>query len=202
MSHQVYHNSFDFNPQNYEAEDDLSGYYEKSLDATLQYCPTNVLWEENWTGISFSFWVKAEKGKGDPVIISNKNWNSGLNAGIAIVQRESDILLNLGDGVGHRQDIVFPIPSDYWGKWTHYLFSVDLKNKTVTGYWNFEMMFSEPLSGEMELENIKTKDALVIAQDATKNYKYRLNAKVDDVKIFNCPLSESDVIELSKYYVN
>ena len=104
--------------------------------------------------------------------------------------------------MGHRQDIVFPIPSDYWGKWTHYLFSVDLKNKTVTGYWNFEMMFSEPLSGEMELENIKTKDALVIAQDATKNYKYRLNAKVDDVKIFNCPLSESDVIELSKYYVN
>lgn len=197
----AYWNSFDNEPLGYSSDPYPSGYFGSAMDCNNYYCPANINWDKSWNSVSISFWINPSQWTNDPVVFSNKNWTSGSNAGIVIAQREKDILLNLGDGEGHRQDISFPIPSDYWGKWTHYTFVIDMNSMTIQGYWNFEEMFSESISDELVLDNIRTYDPFVIGQDISQNYTYNLHAMIDEVIIFNHALSEIDISALKEYYV-
>lgn len=188
--------------ENFDAESESLGYYGNALDCMKTYVVSDFVWQDE-DKISISFWIKANKSDGDPVIIANKNWQSGRNPGFAIIQKDRDIIFNIGDGNKHRVDISFPIPDDYYEGWTNYVFIIDSIEKSITGYCDFEYLFTHFVTTEdFDFNKVKTDFSLVIGQDVTGNYDVALNALLDDVIIFNDCLTNNEILILKDYYTD
>ena len=97
------------------------GFFGRAINCSNSYQNTNLLWNSGDV-ISIAFWIKAIENDGDPVILANKDWSSGLNQGFAIIQKRNDLIINIGDGEMHRYDLSFPLPYNYYDGWTHFLF--------------------------------------------------------------------------------
>ncbi|MBO4341014.1 MAG: alkaline phosphatase family protein, partial [Bacteroidales bacterium] len=78
---------------------------------------------------SAAFWLKAtlpSPKDADPGIISNKDWQEGVNKGFILSLRGSaDLKFNVGDGNKARMDFTRPLPTDYNQGWMHIILSVD-----------------------------------------------------------------------------
>ena len=198
----VYRNTFDDTAQcpGAREKDMVQGYFGRAQDMHESFCPTESVWSEDRKNLCVAFWIRSEPTTWDPVIAADKDWKSGKNQGFVLAQTRSGIKFNLADGESHRFDVRFSIPSDFYEGWTHYIFNLDTDNRTVTGYCDFKRLFSEEIPAEVDLENCRGGNSVVIGQDITEAYDSRLPAAMDEFMIFSDVLTEEEIEQLRKYY--
>ena len=199
----VYLNHFDEEEDSIEGEGYLvPGYFDSALDCEAGYCNTEIDLSEIGDKVSFAFWINAGTITQDPVIMTNKDWSSGRNPGFAIIHWDKKILINLADAENNRYDYTFPLPSDYWKGWTHFIFTFDLEKREVTGYCDFQELYSVTIPEQIDLNQVITEDQIVIGQDITGAYSNVLDAALDEVCIFSGILSEREIELLRSYYTD
>ena len=149
---------------------------------------------------SISMWIKTEGTTGDPVLLSNKDWNSGLNKGFVLSLRNTeDIVFNAGNGAA-RMDLGAFMPLDYNEGWMHLLLIVDRTEGKVHLQYDFGTVTTVEIPGELLDASFDGIGGLHIGQDGTGNYTHPLPATVDELMIFDGVLSQEDVSALAKYY--
>ena len=147
---------------------------------------------------SISFWLKVPGTiKGDPVIISNKNWSSGSNPGFILSLRTNDIVFNVGNGAD-RLDLESSLPIDYMGGWMHVLLVVDRENNKVSMAYDFGDFITADITGSLQ-NSLFNAATINIGQDSTKKYE-GLAAVVDEMIIVQGALSKRDLMALAEYY--
>ena len=138
---------------------------------------------------TISFWYKSNVGnENGGTIISNKDYDSGVNDGFAIGSFTKEICANFAFG-GSRKDIKFT-PID--GLWHHNVITFDRDGKMIT-------YTDGAKSGEADIskyanDNINLGD-LVIGADRNKCYGL-LDSYLDEVKVFTSVKSGYEVEKL------
>ena len=167
--------------------------------------PDAMAWGES-DDFSVAFWVRmSESQKDDPVLLGNKNWADGRNAGVcffAFGERDNsnNIGLNLADTSKQRVDVKqFNMAS---GEWWFCAMTVDRKGNAVVyvGSPNGKLFFgSESLIGEnlgktgQMNGSINSPLPWNIGQDGTGEYGPQLNADMDELRIWNRTLTLEEV---------
>ncbi|WP_066390785.1 LamG-like jellyroll fold domain-containing protein [Neobacillus mesonae] len=141
------------------------------------------------TDFSISFWIKSDGVNGDPSIISNKNWNSGSNTGwILALNSGGNLLWNYKTSNSGRLDSSIPNVAD--SRWHHIVVSHD-RDGSARFYKDGNLV------KEIDIANLKgTLDSpytTKIGQDGTGIYGATLTAKLDDLKIYQKTLTETEV---------
>lgn len=132
--------------------------------------------------------VKANAWKGDPVIISDKNWNSGLNKGYIITADANGFWkVNIGDGK-NRTDARGGFIAD--GQW-HQLAFTCKRGGQVFLYQDGEKISAASMS--RITEGIASGLPFVIGQDGTTAYPYWFPGNIADIRIWNTVLSEENI---------
>ncbi len=149
---------------------------------------------------TISMWMKTEGANGDPAIISNKDWNSGLNKGFILALRDmNDIVFNAGNGAA-RMDMSATLPFDFNEGWMHLLLVVDREAGEVRFSYDFGTFTTAEIPAELRNGSFDGIGGLHIGQDGTGGYTHPLPATVDELMIFDGVLSGEDVTALAKYY--
>ncbi|NKI27455.1 LamG domain-containing protein [Arenibacter sp. 6A1] len=142
------------------------------------------------SNFSVGFWVNTTSTGDDPVIVGNKDWGSGSNAGFLFALTGGTIRMNAGDST-NRIDINGPAIND--GEW-HYLActfdtagdailysdGVEVDRASIAGFGN--MTHDYPIR---------------IAQDGTGSYGLWYEGKVGQVLIHDWVLTPDEVASLS-----
>ncbi|MDO4586553.1 MAG: alkaline phosphatase family protein [Planctomycetia bacterium] len=145
-------------------------------------------------GFSATLWFKANGNqKGDPVLLSNKDWASGKNPGFVLAanlnNEGTSATFNLSNG-DIRDDLN---PMDYPAdQWMFFAITVDLTGNAAfyLGDQNGRLAFiSDDISDEKELNALEW----VIGNDGTKKYPCSLNGSVDELGIWNRELLLNEV---------
>ena len=143
-------------------------------------------------------WLDTRGAAPDPVILGNKDWNSGRNLGFALVINQSGKLtLNVGDG-SSRFDFQIDLPSNYRDGWTHIMLMVDKENAKLRFVIDFENVYEKSISESM-LEVLYSAAFLNLGQDGTGSY-YPLTATLDELMIFDGLLSTEEIASFAEYY--
>ena len=176
------------------------GYFGKGLKLRGSYVETGIREEAKWSGLTVGFWFyDTETTEGDPVFIADKNWKSGRNKGFVIAKSGDRILVNIGNGNKFRKDMYWILPEEYKNKWVHCLVTFNQASRTVGLYCDFEYIGSAELLPTKH--NIWTSRLdMVIGQDVTKKYNEQMDAKVDEIMIFNQALTGEEIRELQARY--
>lgn len=148
---------------------------------------------------SAAFWMKTGGVSDDPAILSNKNWDSGLNAGFVLSLRDGDIKFNAGNGASSRMDVTASLPHDYKEGWMHVILVVDRSANVVRIYEDFEMQAEDGIPASLQTVSF---DALPlnIGQDGRGQYKFKLAAQLDEFLLTADVLSDEDIAALKAYY--
>lgn len=151
---------------------------------------------------SLGMYVELAEERTDPVLFCNKNWVTGLNAGIVIAARgpQKDIRFNISNGA-QRFDYDLPNPEGLFTGWTHFLFSFDRTNNLIRIFVNFEQVASFALPEFLRNYAFDTPYPYFIGMDITETFGYNLPAIIDDFAIFNKALDEDDVNSLKEIYL-
>ncbi len=156
---------------------------------------------------SIALWVKLEKtipngAPDDPAIYSNKNWQSGANAGFILSARADDLKFNAGNN-GGRTDHVYNYPDSYEEEWFHTLLVVDRAKSTVSLYINFKLVSTEAIADSFtpsdSFDGMKGQ-SFNLGNDGTGNLQYRLDAKLDDLILYGDAMTAEQVTKLADYY--
>ena len=149
---------------------------------------------------SISFWIKTEGTEADPVILSNKNWISGLNNGFVLcLYGGNGMKFNAGN-VSSRMDAVCTFPQNFREGWMHVILTVDRKNGTVGFYTDFGTGSTHKIPESLIDSSF---DAFVdwnIGQDGTGRYTYGLPAAIDEFMVFDGVLTREQIDSLKEYY--
>lgn len=149
---------------------------------------------------SVALWIKANEVTGDPSIISNKDWRSGMNDGFVISLRPDDIKFNVGSQEKQeRIDVTVPLPLDFDKGWMHLALTVDRKNAVVCFYIDFKLECKYSFSSLWQ-EVPFDAEALNIGQDGTGCYGDKLPAQLDEMIITSDILTEADIAALKEHY--
>lgn len=159
-----------------------------------------------------AFWIRmSEKHDSDPVIFGNKNWENGKNTGVCLfVAGESNgggnnLGLNLADEWGNRIDVKQLNISP--GKWWFCAVTIDRKGSAsiYAGDPDGKLFFgSMSLVGEglgvSEQMPMSIDSPLPwnIAQDGTGKYSKKLNADLDEFRIWKRALSMEEIEKIYK----
>ncbi|MCP4450820.1 MAG: LamG domain-containing protein [Planctomycetes bacterium] len=149
---------------------------------------------------SVALWVKTDGWESDAAIISNKDWNSGGNAGWAIAGgagNNGSFQWNFSDG-SNRADFdpsvaVSPISG---GGWCHLCVTHDRDGQA-------RFYYDGQLIGEVDISDITgSLDAdfpTVLGTDGSEAavWAYWFTGAFDDVRIYNRVLSEGEVLGLT-----
>ena len=154
---------------------------------------------------SAAFWIKAAlptPEDADPGIISNKDWDKGLNKGFILSLRgTNDIKFNVGDGSKNRMDYTRMLPYDYNQGWMHVIMTVDRENRKVRIWYDFvdgdEADIPDALAG-ISFDSL----SFNIGQDGTGSLKYKLPAQIDELIITGDVLTEADIAALKAHYAS
>ncbi|MDR3109271.1 MAG: LamG domain-containing protein, partial [Planctomycetaceae bacterium] len=157
--------------------------------------------------LSVAFWVRMpEPQKGDPVLLGNKNWEDGKNAGVSLfvtpesMNKGNNVSLNVADVMKQRIDVKqFNVaPNEWWfcamtvnrsGNAAVYVGSPDGKL-----FFGSESLIGEDLGKPgPTLEDITSTLPLNIGQDGTGTYKNQLNADIDELRIWDRALTREEV---------
>lgn len=142
------------------------------------------------TDFSVAFWIKSEGIKGDPSIISNKDWNSGSNTGwILGMNGSGELIWNYKTSQSSRLDYHMPNVADY--KWHHIVVSHDRKNGGARFYKDGNLIKTVDISGMKG--TLDSPYTTKIGQDGTGKYRSTLTAQVDDLQIYRNVLTETEV---------
>ena len=148
---------------------------------------------------SAAFWMKTNGVSSDPAILSNKNWDSGLNAGFVLSLREGDIKFNAGNDGTERMDVTAALPHDYKKGWMHVILVVDRSANKVRIYEDFEFKAEDSIPAALQAFSFDA-FALNIGQDGRGQYKYKLAAQLDEFILTADALSAQDIAALQAFY--
>ena len=152
---------------------------------------------------SAAFWLKAtlpSTSGADPGLISNKDWEEGVNKGFILSLRGSkDIKFNVGDGSKNRMDFTRLLPAGFDEGWMHVILSVDRENRKVSIWYDFIDGDEAPVPDALAHVSFDSM-AFNIGQDGTGALKYKLPAQIDELIITADVLDDSDVAALKDYY--
>ncbi len=155
-------------------------------------CPAN--------DFSFVIWFKANGNQeGDPAIVSNKDWNSGRNPGIALAtfdqKGDPAFTLNIGDGK-NRDDFR---PMFYKNnEWTFIAVTAQKGGNAMlfVGTQNGRLAFiSDDIS---EIKSFSSNLNWNIGNDGTGNYKCKLNGETKGFQYWPSVLTIDQINELYK----
>ena len=170
--------------------------------------PDAMKWGSNGN-FSIAFWVRmSESQKDDPVLLGNKDWTKGENAGVCLFafgerDNSNNIGLNLADARQQRVDVKqFNIASDQW--WLCAM-TVNRRGNAIVHvgspdgklFFGSESLIGENLgkTGQMN-GNIDSPLPWNIGQDGTGKFGPQLNADIDELRIWNRALTLNEVKSL------
>lgn len=160
--------------------------------------------EENF---SITFWYKSERPSDrnhkEGAIVSNKNWNSGQNAGFNIGDMRQGINLNFNTDASLKRRETDRFAEAVDGKWHHIAATVD-RNGSMVLYVDGEKPtqgsgFGSSKSAEIDItDRSGTIDALnfVVGADGKKELGV-LDIYMDELTVYKAALTEEQVRELS-----
>lgn len=150
---------------------------------------------------SISFWINTRGTTGDPAILSNKDWASGMNKGWVLALHSTRVLFNFANG-SQRRDIGFTLPSDYQDGWVHVIITVNHSANQVKCYYDFVEQSMEYDRNGLTLSgtSLTNGSVLNIGQDGLGHEPDDLPGFLDDIMIFNGALTADDVAALKTYY--
>lgn len=171
----------------YSSYANVTNYVESQFPAGIYATPLNPTPFNFGTSGDFTieFWVKPQSYTSDPALISNKNWNSGLNPGFVISAQSGQYWkVNVGDGAD-RLDIQGGYLNP--GTWTHIAVSFD-RDGLMTAYENGIVVGFEKMQA---IGNLTTAYPLVINQDGTTTYGLNFSGAYKDIRIWGAALPEN-----------
>ncbi len=164
---------------------------------------------------TLSLWLNEHEVVTDPTILSNKNWDSGKNPGVAFAVEAEKWIMNVNTAEGTRADRKITVPEvsaiceDQKDVWTFITFVVDRDAKTITGYFNGRQIgdpvdFSEN-GQETDYEDNENGYMLYIGDDGRGEYftvypDAVLNVDLDELAIFRTALTADEVAALYSSY--
>jgi hypothetical protein len=142
------------------------------------------------TSFSVSAFVKASSVTGDPVIVGDKNWNSGSYAGFVVsLSTGGTIWANVGSGSA-RIDLKSTVPVTD-GAWHQVVLVVDRAGAVGTLYIDGVFVVSSPLGS---LASVTTTYPVVIGQDGTQAYSdSHTGTSIDEVRIWTRAFTAAEV---------
>ena len=150
---------------------------------------------ENGNNFTAAMWVRVPKKQvGDPAILCNKNWQDGKNPGIVLCGaaqtdgvHEPGFKLNFGRKAGTRRTDMgtFDVDADQWS-----FYAISITAEGVVCYCQGKA------DGHFYWMVHDVEDAIInsgmnwnIGQDGTTNYRYNMQADIDDFALWNRGLS-------------
>ena len=131
---------------------------------------------------------------GDPVIIGNKNWQSGSNRGALLLANEGngdDVGINLASSSADRKDID---PIDYsFNGWWLLVASFDRDGVATLYAGSPQGKLHIIAQGIKEVGDLTSSLSWNIGQDGTGSYRYNLKADLDDLAIWRRALTLDEV---------
>lgn len=173
----------------FTASNTLSGnsgdYMELPRNAPLIFGPSQ--------DFTVELWIYINGGNADPSIIANKDWASGNNVGWGLFYLGNKWKVNINGVGGSRRDINSSEPNINDGKW-HHLAAVFDRDDMLTIYQD------GVLAGQISISNL---NGLVIdagfptnvMQDGTGTYNTHLNAKIDELRLWNTKRTIQEIRE-------
>ena len=163
-----------------------------------------------------SVWLNEHTINSDPLILSNKDWGSGANPGVAFAVESAKWIMNINVPDGSRADRkittaeVAALCEDNFNTWTFLTFVVDRDSHTITGYFNGRQIgapvdFSENgHDGKIYADEVNGYP-LNIGNDGTGAYFTTwegsvLDADIDELAIFRKALSADEVAAMYASY--
>ncbi len=177
------------------------GYFDQAVRLDEGYISIKDF-AQGTNSFTISFWINTQgvTGGDDPCIISNKNWDSGKNKGLAIAITQSYIRLNFGDG-SNRSDCDYYLKSDYKEGWMHVIAIVDRDAQKLTLCIDFTTIVTADINQGLYEDSIDTSyGCLNIGQDGTGKYADSLPAAMDEIMIFQGAFDQEDINSLAEYY--
>jgi hypothetical protein len=169
-----------------------------NFDGTNQYLNLGSTNQTKFgTGdFTVSFWIRSSTVSGDPVIIGNKDWNSGDNTGWALsLQSNGSMMWNFTPSGQSRSDAYISGVAD--NDW-HFITVSHQRNGNATLYKDGAEVSSIAISSKTG--TINTTYPTAIGQDGTLNYSSRLNANIDQMQLFKRALSATEVQDMFSSY--
>lgn len=135
--------------------------------------------------------VKTTGWSGDPSIVSNKNWNSGLSDGFIIAGNNDGATwkVNLGDGLFNRVDIDGGPIND--GLWHHLAVSVD-RDGEMRIFQDGRLI---GINNVNNIGNINNSNPIGIGQDGTLSYSDGFNGQIDEVRVWRSIVHDSTIAQ-------
>ncbi|KIO76594.1 hypothetical protein TH53_14225 [Pedobacter lusitanus] len=137
---------------------------------------------------TLEFSVRALSAVSDPVIIGNKNWNSGYNKGIIISSNKGKIRANFGEGTSNRLDVDGIDLTDQ--NWHHVAVVVNRTTKKVILYDGGIQMAEGDISKVGDLQSGLT---FKMGQDGTGKYSAAFTGNIADLRIFKAALPANTI---------
>jgi hypothetical protein len=150
---------------------------------------------------SVALWIKTGGFTKDPVILSNKDWDSGKNLGFVLALCGVSAQFNCGDGE-KQSGCEMPLPLDFKDGWVYVVLSVDREANTVGGSVDFAPLQVKRLAEEMRDVSFDTDYPVRIGQDGTGKYQHRLSALIDEMVIVDHAVTDEEIAKLKKFYIS
>ncbi len=140
------------------------------------------------TDFTIEMRIKTPSWSGDPAFFSNKNWNNGGNKGMVLAGRGngSGWKFNIGDGT-NRIDINGGTIND--NEWHHIAVTYDADG-TKSVYQDGTLINTDNTIISTATDNAH---ALALGQDGTLTYGDHFNGDINEIRIWNMVLTQTDI---------
>lgn len=180
---------------------DENGYYNGAVDLSNGYLSFNNLKNLGTDSFTVSMWIKdLDAQSNDPALVSNKDWESGMNPGITIATEGGKFRFNLADG-SKRSDTPYTSANGYTvagnGGYVNLIAVVDRENSVANLYADFRLIATTGIDlGSLDSAAGTT---LNIGQDGL-GAGFKAKFKLDDFMFFGSALNMEDIYKLQAYY--
>lgn len=142
---------------------------------------------------SVGFWYKATNPGSWAAVLGDKDWSSGANPGMAVVQGQGQFYTTYAaNGHGQQENIVSGTASKvYDGKW-HYIAAVLDRDQDSTLYVDGNKIAATSIASTADMD-ATVSTPFNIGADGKGNY--RIDSLIDDVKVYRCVLSEEEIMD-------
>ncbi|MBR5741972.1 MAG: LamG domain-containing protein, partial [Firmicutes bacterium] len=184
------------------------------------FADANYLTIDNYSfgtdSFTVSVWLNEHEIVNDPLILSNKDWGSGKNPGMAFAVESAKWIMNVNAEGSERADRkintaeVAALCEDNFNTWTFITFVVDRDAHTITGYFNGRQIgdpvdFSENGHDGLVYADEENGYPLNIGNDGTGAYYVTwegsiLDADIDELAIFRKALTADEVAAMYASY--
>ncbi len=137
------------------------------------------------------FWYKSNADAGDPAIFSNKDWNSGTNTGFNLNFQSTGntFKINIKGATGVRRDLTIS-GFTFTSGWNHIAVTVSRADSLkcyLNGIRKGAILISTSTGDLTSVNTYK------LGQDGTGNYSDQVTGKMDEFRIWNTALSQTQI---------